>query len=419
MNGLIRENTGATQSHSSPSCPELGSAAAAPNSPAADCWVDGPAARLLLQRLSPLTRRFRARSGRPGCRRCRHHGRHRLERFRRSRSSPSAKPCSLASRLPQGFCAIAEFYQQLDLFCDSPENARCLSSILDEPRTLEGSIAYRALAVQGKAASDELTARSRDMKEYRNYIELWVHETKTPIASAQLALASLHGPEIGKVRGDLDRIESRVEQALYYARSATLSEDFSIEELHLAALARKACRQRSRTLIGAGVSLEFAIDETLEVLADAKWTDFIIGQVLENSAKYGAKTIRFEGTAKDAGHERRLHRAADRRRRRRHPRCRCAARVRPRLHGKPGPHASQGNGHGAAPSRRCLRKNGPWPAHFLRRWDGHHRRADLPPRPHAHGSGGILAGAHCKPRSARALPVGAYGDEPYNIVSLR
>ena len=42
-------------------------------------------------------------------------------------------------------------------------------------------------------------------------------------------------------------------------------------------------------------------DEALEVLADAKWTDFIIGQVLENSAKYSAKTIRFEGTAKDAG----------------------------------------------------------------------------------------------------------------------
>ena len=203
--------------------------------------------------------------------------------------------------LTAGFLRDREFYQQLDLFCDSPENARYLSSILDEPRTLEGSIAYRALAVQGKAASDELAARSRDMKEYRNYIELWVHEAKTPIASAQLALSNLHGPEINKVRGDLDRIESRVEQALYYARSATLSEDFSIEELNLAAIARKACRQRSRTLIGAGVSLEFAIDDELKVLTDAKWTDFIIGQVLENSAKYGAKTIRFESTVKDAG----------------------------------------------------------------------------------------------------------------------
>ena len=94
--------------------------------------------------------------------------------------------------LAAGFLRDREFYQQLDLFCDSPENARYLSSILDEPRTLEGSIAYRALAVQGKAASDELAARSRDIKEYRDYIELWVHETKTPIASAQLALASLH-----------------------------------------------------------------------------------------------------------------------------------------------------------------------------------------------------------------------------------
>lgn len=203
--------------------------------------------------------------------------------------------------LAAGFLRDREFYQQLDLFCDSPENARYLSSILDEPRTLEGSIAYRALAVQGKAASDELAARSRNMKEYRDYIELWVHEAKTPIASAQLALSNLHGPEINKVRSDLDRIESRVEQALYYARSATLSKDFSIEELNLAALARKACRQRSRTLIGAQVSLGFAIDDELKVLADAKWTDFIIGQVLENSAKYGAKTIRFESTVKDAG----------------------------------------------------------------------------------------------------------------------
>lgn len=203
--------------------------------------------------------------------------------------------------LAAGFLRDRRFYQQLDLFCNSPENARYLSSILDEPRTLEGSIAYRALAVQGKAASDELAARSRDMKEYRDYIELWVHEAKTPIASAQLALSNLHGPEINEVRGDLDRIESRVEQALYYARSATLSEDFSIEGLNLAAVARKACRQRSRTLIGAGVSLEFAIDVKLEVLADAKWVDFIIGQVLENSAKYGAKSIHFKSAVKDAG----------------------------------------------------------------------------------------------------------------------
>lgn len=55
--------------------------------------------------------------------------------------------------LDAGFLRDRKFYQQLDLFCNSPENARYLSSILDEPRTLEGSIAYRALAVQGKAAS--------------------------------------------------------------------------------------------------------------------------------------------------------------------------------------------------------------------------------------------------------------------------
>ena len=317
MSALIRGNASAAQEPGSPACPEPGSLAAALNSPADPPRGPAPAS----PEPTPPAAESRA---------------DRLERaysfgaYLRSRAGfafgvialiavvagimagtgSNASAIALVSlcealfacvALAVGFLRDREFYQQLDLFCDSPENARYLSSILDEPRTLEGSIAYRALAVQGKAASDELAARSHDMKEYRDYIELWVHETKTPIASAQLALSNLHGPEIGKIRGDLDRIESRVDQALYYARSATLSEDFSIEELNLAALARRACRQRSRTLIGAGVSLEFAIDEALEVLADAKWTDFIIGQVLENSAKYGAKTIRFESSVKNVG----------------------------------------------------------------------------------------------------------------------
>ena len=39
--------------------------------------------------------------------------------------------------LDAGFLRDRKFYQQLDLFCNSPENARYLSSILDEPRTLE------------------------------------------------------------------------------------------------------------------------------------------------------------------------------------------------------------------------------------------------------------------------------------------
>lgn len=52
--------------------------------------------------------------------------------------------------LDAGFLRDRKFYQQLDLFCNSPENARYLSSILDEPRTLEGSIAYRALPCRAR-----------------------------------------------------------------------------------------------------------------------------------------------------------------------------------------------------------------------------------------------------------------------------
>lgn len=191
-----------------------------------------------------------------------------------------------SAALAGGFLRDREFYQQLDLFCDSPENARYLSSILNEPRTLEGSIAYRALAVQGKAASDELAARSHDMKEYRNYVELWVHEAKTPIASAQLALSNLHGPEINKVRGDLDRIELAISDdgdgipaadvPRVFDRGFTGSRGRTHHKatgmgLHLAAVACErmglGLRVSSEEGTGTTVALTFPIDRTRMDLA--------------------------------------------------------------------------------------------------------------------------------------------------------
>ena len=93
--------------------------------------------------------------------------------------------------LAVGFSRNREFYQQLDRFCNSPDNARYLSSILDEPRTLEGTLAYRALAVQGKAASDELAARFNEIESLR----------PLAFAAALKALQKLHGTPYRKPCG--------------------------------------------------------------------------------------------------------------------------------------------------------------------------------------------------------------------------
>ena len=110
---------------------------AAATPPAADCWVDGP------QRAYSFGAHLRSHAGFAI-------GAVALVAVTAgimAVTGSNASAIALVSFCEAAFACVAlaagflrdrEFYQQLDLFCDSPENARCLSSILDEPHTLEG-----------------------------------------------------------------------------------------------------------------------------------------------------------------------------------------------------------------------------------------------------------------------------------------
>ena len=193
------------------------------------------------------------------------------------------------------------FYDELERLVEDLDRTYYASALLDEPAFLEGRCAYRALEAVGKAAADDVAAYRGETQAYREYVELWIHEVKTPIAAAGLMAASLHGPEASKLKGELDRIEAHVEQALYYARSTSLEHDYAIRETPLAEVVRTACRKNARYLIEHGVVPAIDLDEGVCVFADAKWLAFVVGQVLVNAAKYGAASVRFSSREEDPG----------------------------------------------------------------------------------------------------------------------
>ncbi len=185
------------------------------------------------------------------------------------------------------------FWRQVTDFANDPVSARVIAALLDNPTSLEARLAFEALRAQGEAASDEINATHEDERAYRRYIELWVHETKAPIASAQLTLSGMHGGDADDLKNDLLRIELQIEQALYYARATAVAGDYLIAEANLAALVEKACHKHARRLIGAGITPQLEIPPSETVLADEKWLTFILSQIIENSVKYGARTISF------------------------------------------------------------------------------------------------------------------------------
>ena len=206
-----------------------------------------------------------------------------------------------AFALAAGYVRRARFYRELDALARQDVGAGNLAALLEEPGFLEGRLAWQALDAQGRAAADEVGAYKRAMAEYRDYVELWIHEIKTPIAAANLMAADLHGPVAARLKGELDRIEAQVEQALYYARSTSLAKDYVIRETPLAAVARAACRKNARYLIECGVALQMDVPEEATVFADEPWLVFVVGQVVVNAAKYGAKNVRFSACEEGVG----------------------------------------------------------------------------------------------------------------------
>lgn len=208
---------------------------------------------------------------------------------------------ALALALTWDFVRKRAYYAGLRKAIEQLDHARHLSAFVTEPRFLEGRLSWEACDTLVYLAGRDLARATDAAEDYERYIETWIHEIKAPIAASHLILGRLRGPEATALRQELESIERRVEQALYYARSQAISTDYAIRELALLDAAREACKRNQNLLIAAGVTPDLAIDPGLHVFTDRSWLIFMLGQLLQNSAKYGARTIRLSARETGAG----------------------------------------------------------------------------------------------------------------------
>lgn len=189
--------------------------------------------------------------------------------------------------------ALWELFDRLDdktLFCE----------LMEYPDFLDGRMLYQVVHHTDKYMNDCLTQTQRDIKDYREYIEMWVHEIKTPITSAHLMAENDKGSTTLRIDAELQNIDRYVEQVLYYARSTSLEKDFKVEKITLKELVNNAVKNYSRPLIQTKGQLVFD-NLDITVLADQKWCGFMIGQIVANAVKYrkGNLTLTFIGGSHD------------------------------------------------------------------------------------------------------------------------
>lgn len=199
------------------------------------------------------------------------------------------------TRKKKYYCGFMALFDGLD-------DKTLLAELAEKPGFLDGKLLYQILRLSNKYMNDKLAEAGATNQEYREYIEMWVHEIKTPITSAHLIIENDKNISTIRIDDELNKIDHFVEQALFYARSTTLEKDFKIEKTTLKILVQEALKSYSKQIIEAHGRPVFE-NLDISVFADRKWCVFIIGQIIANSVKYAKENLilTFEGSSFDNG----------------------------------------------------------------------------------------------------------------------
>ncbi len=175
------------------------------------------------------------------------------------------------------------FYTSLSDGINQLDKKYLISEIIDEPGFLEGKIVHEALYESGKSMAEYIDSYRRNSEELQEYIELWVHEIKLPVAG--LLLMSHNDENGAKYEKLLQKTDSYIENVLYYARSENSAKDYIIKPVVPGSVFRNIAVRNRNELQSMDVSI-FTEGLDKSVTSDEKWLEFIINQLLSNSMKY-------------------------------------------------------------------------------------------------------------------------------------
>ena len=153
------------------------------------------------------------------------------------------------------------------------------------PRTVYERKLFDLMHRSGRAMITAVSDAQASMREYRKYVESWVHEVKTPITAAKLTCRHMEPDLRRRFSVELAQIEAHVERALYYARAESPERDCIIRRTDLSEVVSQAVGNHRTLLLQNQIGIETGnLDFT--VYTDKKWAVFILGQLLQNASRY-------------------------------------------------------------------------------------------------------------------------------------
>lgn len=159
---------------------------------------------------------------------------------------------------------------------------------LNEPSFLEGKILYDSLYQIDKSMNERIKLYEKNLSDFKEYVEMWIHEVKIPLSSLSLMCHNHHNEIDKKYLNQINKLDNYVDQVLYYVRSNDAEKDFLIKKTNLEKVINSVMIKNKDEILLNNITVNVE-NLNIFVYTDTKWLIFIINQILNNSIKYKKK----------------------------------------------------------------------------------------------------------------------------------
>lgn len=181
------------------------------------------------------------------------------------------------------------FYEDILGKLNQLEEKYLIVEMLNPADTMEEQLLDGILQETNKAMLEKVNEYKYIQEEYKDYIELWIHEIKLPIATSKMIIENNKNDVTMSIDEEINEIEGYTEQALFYARSNHANKDYCVTECKVKDIVNESVKRNKQTLINKKIAIQIEnADQT--IYTDPKWVSFILNQIIQNSIKYRKET---------------------------------------------------------------------------------------------------------------------------------
>lgn len=194
-------------------------------------------------------------------------------------------PVGLLLDVGMDFRKKKQFYERIEKQIEEMDQVYLLPEVIEDADFLEGKYLIQFLRDMETSMAECVKKYKKDHEDYKDYIEMWIHEVKLPIATGKMIAENYRSEAMDSMEEELQKIEDYTEQALYYARSYNVEKDYLIKEVTLKSVVAEVLKKNKKVLISERIQIQMDHLEE-KVFTDSKWMEFIVNQIVSNSVKY-------------------------------------------------------------------------------------------------------------------------------------